>query len=235
MRADAERYAIHFAPVPHSALWRAGSRWIGRDAASGERFTTPAVEGGKPDTLKALTRSPRFYGFHATLKAPFHLRENETFESLTRATQEMVAECPSFALPTLRIAGLGNFIALVLSSSCSEIENLASRCVRSLDRFRAPGSEEDLKWRREQAELSPRQDALLNDWGYPYVLDEYRFHMTLTGSIADQELRQQLISTLEERFAHLLETPTIVDAICLFYQRNREQPFRIVERIALCA
>jgi len=36
---------------------------------------------------------------------------------------------------------------------------------------------------RRQAVLSPAQDALLVRWGYPYVMEYFRFHCSLTGSL----------------------------------------------------
>ena len=31
--------------------------------------------------------------------------------------------------------------------------------------------------------LTDRQEALLTQWGYPYVMEEFRFHITLTGAL----------------------------------------------------
>jgi hypothetical protein len=45
-----------------------------------------------------------------------------------------------------------------------------------------PLTEEELT-RRRKAELTPEQDKLLVDWGYPWVLDEFNFHFSLTGSL----------------------------------------------------
>ena len=36
----------------------------------------------------------------------------------------------------------------------------------------------------EGIRLTPAQEALLMRWGSPYVMDEFRFHMTLTGRLA---------------------------------------------------
>ena len=59
------------------------------------------------------------------------------------------------------------------------LQALADACVEQLDRFRAPPSDAELA-RRRRASLTPRQDAMLVRWGYPYVFDTWFFHMTLT-------------------------------------------------------
>ena len=56
--------------------------------------------------------------------------------------------------------------------------------MKAFNAYRAPLSAADRE-RRIKAKLSPRQIELMDQWGYPYVLDEYRFHMTLTGALLD--------------------------------------------------
>ena len=46
---------------------------------------------------------------------------------------------------------------------------------------RPPGAAE--LERRRKAGLSAAQEKMLLRWGYPYVLDEFRFHLTLTGRL----------------------------------------------------
>ena len=63
------RYAVYFAPEGGSALWRFGCAWLGWDAETGAECAMPDPP-GLPAPREALTRAPRRYGFHATLKPP---------------------------------------------------------------------------------------------------------------------------------------------------------------------
>jgi hypothetical protein len=62
------RYAIYYSPNADTLFHRLASEWLGRDAWSGDAQRQPAIA-----DIPALTEEPRRYGFHATLKAPFHL------------------------------------------------------------------------------------------------------------------------------------------------------------------
>src|SRR3546814_16854276 len=70
-------------------------------------------------------------------------------------------------------------------------------CVRAFDRFRAPPSETALA-RRRAAGLSARQEANLQAWGYPYVMEDFRLHFTLTGRITDPAQPDILRRPLEQ-------------------------------------
>ena len=71
------RHAIYFAPPPGTIFHDLGSRWIGRDAFTGEACEQPDLAG-----IGVVTGDPRRYGFHATLKPPFALRETVNAEAL---------------------------------------------------------------------------------------------------------------------------------------------------------
>ena len=81
------RYAIYFAPPPGSLFHTLGSRWLGRDAFTGEQLEQPAEPG-----LSAVTGDPRRYGFHATMKPPFALRDPVRPEALLRAVAALASE-----------------------------------------------------------------------------------------------------------------------------------------------
>src|SRR5579863_9985612 len=72
--ALAPRFAIYFVPAPETALYRFGAAILGHDCYSGERLAHPRDLGVSEAEWDKLTRAPRPYGFHATLKAPFRLR-----------------------------------------------------------------------------------------------------------------------------------------------------------------
>ena len=211
------RFAIYFAPLPETALHRLASRWLGRDAASGEAVSQPDVPG-----LHALTAEPRRYGFHATLKPPFALREGVEPESLMRAAAALAAGISPFEV-RLRLDQLDGFLALVPDASSPQLDVLAERCVRELDGFRAPPSEAELA-RRRNTPLSARQDANLERWGYPYVFDEFRFHMTLTERLGAADATR-VGAAAEAHFADELSAPVSIDGITLFQEPAPGAPF----------
>jgi len=223
------RYAVYFAPPENSALWCAGSDWLGRDAATGEIRPQKVGNGIAPGRLADITEAPRFYGFHATLKPPFHLHDDTNEAELIAAMEAFAADRAAFAAEPLLVAGLGRFLALVLEPASPEMESLAADCVRAFDAFRAPSSRSDLE-RRRQPGLTERQETYLRAWGYPYVMEEFRFHMSLTGGFDDQGLRAQIAAVLNDRFAPFAAAPLTVDSVCLFQQDNRRVPFRLSAR-----
>jgi len=225
------RYAIYFAPSEASALWTAGSRWLGRDAARGVDLAPPAVPDVDPGDLRAVTRAAAQYGFHATLKAPFQLAENESAERLCDALRAFAAERREVPLPPLQVAVLSGFLALVPASRSDTLHALADDCVTVFDRFRRPPPAGELA-RRRSAGLSQRQDALLVRFGYPFVLDEFRFHLTLTERLPPHP-SAVLKSWLEQYFAESLREPSSVSDLCLFVQERPDAPFCILQRFPL--
>jgi hypothetical protein len=137
----------------------------------------------------------------------------------------------AFAAPLLCLARISGFWALVLSENCPAMDRLAAACVEDLDHFRAPAPEAELV-RRRLAGLSPRQEALLQRWGYPYVMEEFRFHLTLTARLHGEE-GETVGSTLAALVAPLCREPLWIDALCLFHQESRDAPFRVVRRYPL--
>src|SRR3546814_20748675 len=85
----------------------------------------------------------------------------------------------------LRLVILDGFLALVPSGPSDALEALAAGCVQRFERFRAPPSALELARRRSNG-LTPRQERNLKDWGSPYVLADFRFHLTLTARTPDQ-------------------------------------------------
>jgi putative phosphonate metabolism protein len=176
------RYAVYYTPPP-GPLADFGAAWLGWDIASGR--AVPHAPAGYAD-LPRLTETPRRYGFHATIKPPFTLAPGTDVEALTDAVAALAASLPPARADGLRLSRIGPFLALVPAGDSAQIDALAAAFVTGLDGFRAPQSETDLA-RRRAAGLSPAQEAHLIRWGYPYVLDEFRFHMTLSGSLSDTE------------------------------------------------
>ncbi|MCA3560314.1 MAG: DUF1045 domain-containing protein [Aestuariivirga sp.] len=211
------RHAIYFAPAPGTHLHELGSRWIGRDAFTGETREQPGVTG-----IGVVTGDPRRYGFHATLKPPFALRGTVTAEALPRAVAALAAGQQRFSV-ALKVGVLGQFLALVPREPSEALQRLAERAVRDLDGFRQPPSEDELA-RRRLADLTPSQERHLAEWGYPYVLDDFRFHMTLTGRLPPAVI-ERFKSAAEAHFAPALAEPVAIDGLTLFTEAQRGAAF----------
>ena len=80
--------------------------------------------------------------------------------------------------------------------------------------------------------MTPRQREHLDRWGYPYVMDDFRFHMTLTGRVG-AERRDGLVAMLRDRFAALDLSSLAIDRIALFRQDDANSRFRIVQQYEL--
>jgi putative phosphonate metabolism protein len=227
----ATRYAVYFAPAEATLLWQAGCRWLGRDPRSGAELLQPQVDGWSTERIARITASPRLYGFHATLKPPFLLAAGQTLEQLATALQGLAARWQAFTVPQLSVASLDGFLALQPSDHDEKLGALADACVTELDRFRRPPSAEELSDRRA-ARLSPRQDELLGQYGYPYVLDQFRFHMTLTERLprADANL---LAPWLRDYLAAALAMPLRCEDLCLFVQDGPGEAFLLLQRFPL--
>ncbi|MEL7260424.1 MAG: DUF1045 domain-containing protein [Pseudomonadota bacterium] len=174
-----KRYAIYYTPAPGSALADFGAAWLGWDSATGRAVAHPDAAGLD---VAAITGTPRKYGFHGTIKPPFRLAEGQTADALAAELAALCADAAPVTLDGLTLARLGKFLALVPDGDAAALAHLAARAVQELDHFRAPATDAELAKRRA-ARLSPAQDALLVQWGYPYVLDEFRFHLTLSGRL----------------------------------------------------
>ncbi|MGE4278375.1 MAG: DUF1045 domain-containing protein [Magnetospirillum sp.] len=207
------RYALYVLPEPDSALMRLGQSWL-------QALT--------PD----LTNEARPYGFHATLKAPFRLADGCDEGQLRASCAEFAAQHGAIIEPPPILAVLNDFFALRPSRASSAIQDLGAACVRSFDRFRAPMNPAELA-KRLKSPLSPRHRQLLEEWGYPYVFEEYRFHMTLTCRVevaAQPEIAAVLQPLVAEACAENLE----IRSVCLVRQ-DPGHDFTLVERFALGA
>jgi len=217
-----KRFAIYFAPPVNAPLTRLASAWLGRSAEETPRGAIPE------DIWRETVADPRAYGFHATLKPPFRLQPGTDETELFARARDFAAGRRPFAAPPLRVASLSSFLALTLSDFCPEFEALAADCVREFDRFRLPPSEEELA-RRRRAKLSPKQLEYLGQWGYPYVMEEWRFHMTLTSSLAPP-LFTEICTHLTGLFDAHCREPFRVDSMCLFEQAGPGELFEIAAR-----
>jgi putative phosphonate metabolism protein len=225
------RYAIYYLSAPGSNLDRFGAQLLGYDALSGDQLPFPDDVLRMVPDWRDLTRDPRKYGFHATLKAPLLLAPGMTEAGL-------LAACESFAgtprpIPVIRpvVDSISGFIAVVPAEPSAELERLAADCVREFDSFRAPLAPED-RARRNPSALTPRQRQHLDRWGYPYVIEDFRFHMTLTGRL-DAGRRAPVLTMLRDRFAAIGLATLAIDRIAVFRQDNAASRFQVLNHWAL--
>jgi len=225
------RYAIYHAPAPGSDLDRFGADLLGYDAFGGQDVPFPDdITQAVPD-WRDLTQDPRKYGFHATLKAPFALAPGKTEADLIAACDAFAATARSIPVMTPVVDPISGFIAVVPAEQPVELNRLAADCVHDFDSFRAPTSAED-RTRRNPSALTAAQVDHLDRWGYPYVMEEFRFHMTLTGRVPAVR-REQIVAMLRERFAVLGLRTLAVDRIAVFRQDDAASRFRVLAHFGL--
>ena len=225
------RLAIYWTPDPDSALGRFGASWLGREIVGGAMLPQPVLPGLAAAEQQAITRHPRAYGFHATLKPPFALAPGRSRAELLEAINHFVGWRAAFDAPALMLKSISGFLALVPSAHSPELQQLAADCVSNFDAFRAPAPPEETAQRRA-AGLTPAQDAHLLRWGYPYVMDEYRFHLTLTDYLSEAQ-RDLVLPALAPLTAPHCVAPLRIDVLALFEQADRAAPFRLIGRYPL--
>ncbi|GEO85377.1 MULTISPECIES: DUF1045 domain-containing protein [Alphaproteobacteria] len=219
------RYALYFTPPANDPLTRTASAWLGRDAFTEERYTGGPDGAFPAEDFAALTADPRRYGFHATLKAPFALAEGKTELELMQRFSAFCAEQPAFDIPAITVGEIGPFFALVPAEPCQTLQDFATCVVETFEPFRAPLSEADIA-RRKPERLSEAQRTYLMRWGYPYVMEEFRFHMTLSGPVepAKADVMRQLAKA---RFSPFTGKPLHVSGLALFVEQERGAPFTV--------
>ena len=223
------RYAIYFIPQPDSALYRFGSSVLGYDCSTGAEIPLPSHPYFQPEAARDVSAEPRRYGFHATLKAPFSLTSGQSEASLFRHAESVFSDVAPVRLGRLEVAELGSFVALRPMENES-VNELAGHCVTAFEPFRAPISDAD-RQRRLAAPLTERQIAHLDRWGYPYVFEDFRFHMTLTGSLSERD-RHVALAALRELYA-AIDQPVLVESVCIARQKERSARFVVAGRFPL--
>lgn len=212
------RVGVYYAPAAHDPLWQAGCAWLGRDAITGHDVPQPDLPG-----LREHTKDARRYGLHGTLKAPFAPRHG--FENFLLAARTFAAQCQIFELPTLAVTEMEGFIALCPASPAPRLHQLADECVRILDPHRTAESEEAQAKRR--IGKTARQMGHIARFGYPYVFEDFFFHMTLTGQMENNPY----LEAARAYFSQALEQPRMVDHIAIFIEEAKGSPFRLHARL----
>jgi Protein of unknown function (DUF1045) len=228
------RVAIYAAPAPGSDWWERGSEWLGRCASRRCALPMPVVDFVDPLVLSALTADPRRYGWHATLKAPFRLSAQSNLWALRDALAAICREHRAIDVGDMQVARLGSFLALRPEHQPAALGALADDCVRRLQPLAAPLSEDELA-RRRRAPLSPEEDALMLAWGYPWVLQKFRFHFSLTGSLASvpDDVVGRLLEAATRQFDAL--PPLRLERLSVFIEPSPGADFELLEQMELGA
>lgn len=230
------RFAIYYAPPAGSCWWNEGSRWLGRDAITGRELHAPSVS-GLSRALRDLTLDPRRYGLHATLKAPMRLAPQVQLSDLSEIATAVAARHAPFDLVVhtdvidSESGKRPGFVALRPKAGSADeraINALAADCVEAFDGLRAPPTDAELA-KRNPERLTSHQREWLARWGYPYVFDEFRFHVTLSDRV-DASDAALITEWWQPRVQAL--GPMRVDSLAIFVQPTPGEPFHFLERFA---
>ena len=216
------RYAIYY--IPDLPLFQIGSDWLGWNSITGQETTLSSDH-------RRITDRPRKYGFHATVKPPFSLASHSTQGELQDAFKAFCATISPTTGGTLKLSRLGRFLAMTQDVQSNGVMELAASTVSYFDKFRAPLSDNDIEKRRRHR-LTSQQDALMLRWGYPYVMKEFKFHMTLTGPLAPNEIDaiEQRANTLFQEF---IGQPLHMASLALLGEARDSGRFHVIERLSL--
>ncbi|MEO9339744.1 DUF1045 domain-containing protein [Mesorhizobium sp. SB112] len=216
------RVAIYFTPAQDDPLTQNAAHWLGRDAFDGK-----PTRGDDPES-DAIVADPARYGFHATLKAPFHLAAGKTLAELNTALASFSSTRAGISLGPLSLTRIGSFLALTPHEKSDALAALEADVRTAFEPFRASLTEAEIA-RRRPDKLSTRQRQNLEHWGYPHVGPDFRFHMTLTGPI-DETALGLAENRLRAQFGDLLDRAVVVDALSLFVEPEPRSPFLIHTR-----
>ncbi len=225
------RYAIYYAPPASTPLWQLGSRWLGRDARSGQLLTPPRIRGIDSERILELTRIPRHYGFHATMTPPFRLNGKTTEPHLLEVLTDFVSRQQPFSIPALKLSQMNGFFCLQPARHSLSLQTLASLCIRAIDHCRAPLTPSELA-RRKTAVLNGQEKRNLELWGYPYVFEQFCFHFTLTARLSETREKELIHAALAEIFSPYLADPLLIDGLCLFVEPPSGQPMHCLHQFS---
>lgn len=223
-----KRFAIYYAPEPGRFADTAAA-WLGWDIAQGAPVLQPTPDLPRP--LAEVTAEPRKYGFHATLKPPFRLADGVTPADLAQATAHLAASLAPLELPGLQMINLEGFLALTPLGDTTALQTFAAEIVRTLDPYRAALTQAEIARRRPER-LSPRQRYLLATYGYPYVMEQFQFHLTLTGPLDEDETA--VTKAAANHFAGMIPKPFRIRGLCLCGE-DFQGRFHLLHRYALSA
>lgn len=218
------RYAIYFAPDDSSELGVFGATVLRRQAVDPSDWLNPHLPVSFPHTADwpDQIKKPAHYGFHATIKAPFALAAGTTPEELLQELADLCKMQSAISLKGLAPIRTCRYDALAFEQQPPALPTLAAECVTRFEKYRAPLCDADIQRRNPDA-LSESELASLHRYGYPYVLDDFNFHMTLSGQNNHQD--NTYIEWLQELYQAMVTQPPTLDRLCVFHQPDRQSPF----------
>lgn len=163
------------------------------------------------------SEKPRKYGFHGTVKPPFALAEGMSAQTLEEEARALCAGLRPVTLEGLQISALGRFLAFTPQGDTARLASLAAEMVRGLDAWRRPPTDAELARRRKPG-MTDLHEENLKKWGYPYVMDAFRFHMTLTGPLGN-DARVATQSLASTHFAGCVPKPFEITSLTLCGER----------------
>ena len=221
-----QRYAIFYTPAP-GPLAEFGAVWLGWDPVAGRRVAQSVIDGVD---VSEITETPRRYGFHGTIKPPFTLAEGQNEAALRAAFTRVCEQVAPVEVGVLELTRLGGFLALQAGQPSAVLLAMAADVVRRMDGFRAPLTKVQMA-RRMAGKLTQKQEKMLQRWGYPYVMDEFRFHMTLTGRMKRAQA-EQVMQRLRPVLAPVTAGGMKLDGLSLMGE-DAEGMFHLIERRCL--
>lgn len=228
----AQRYAIFWLPPPGSPLAKFGRNWFGVCPETGE--TSEQSTFGLPADLAAeATARPRRYTLHGTIVAPFRAADGTDAGHLAQALRGFSGRRAALRTGPLRLTRLTRFLVLMPESHTAALDWLAADCVTHFNAFRAPTTPEDIA-RYPADRHSPRQRAHVRQFGYPYVLSDFLFHITLAGPLPGEQL-DEVENALKPLLADVVGAPLEVGSLCLLTDPDGSAPLQLVERCPLVA
>lgn len=216
-----ERYALYFAPAPDSALANFGKEVLGRTHDK-ERQSNSSSSFTDRKRWMTLTEKPAHYGFHATLKAPFELESGTHADELFKAVYEYASLASPLPLSGLAPRRLSGFLALTLGHQSQAFSETIQTMVETFEPFRKALSESD-RQRRLSRSLTPRQIELLDQFGYPLVAEEFRFHMTLSAQLNDLDRDYQ--PWVQQLYDKIVGKEPELNRIAIYHQNDRNSAF----------
>lgn len=214
-----QRYAVYYAPRPGAFADRATGWLSGQEALP-----------GLPRPPAKITTDPRRYGFHGTIRAPFRAAEGVTGADIAARVADIAVRLAPVRCDGLMLENLSGFLALTPLGCEAAMLEFGAMVVEGTDALRAPLTEADIARRRPES-LTSRQRALMGVWGYPFVMEEYRFHLTLTDRLPEAEVAV-VQAALAAHFAPVLPRPFVIEDLCLFGEDDTGR-FHLLHRYAL--
>ena len=231
------RYAIYYAPPKESSLEEFGRYWFGWDPLNAKLINNKhRINYLNRFGIKNLINIdknvliPKKYGFHGTLIPPFKLNKNYSTNTLFKKTEDIAKKFKKFKFYKFKLKKINNFYAFVQNKKNNNINKLSNRLVRELFKFRSPLTKKEID-RRNPSKLSKLQLNILYKWGYPYIMSEFNFHMTLASEVTGNKLYFEL-KKIEKNKEIILNEINNFDKIYIFGE-NQKGMFENLENFSL--